>query len=199
MTAAIAKAFSLNLLNDPKGVWDAYHDVVKTDMGLTTAVRYAPLLRQAQGRINTHSLGDEVNGRQTLFSMDGGKAGFVFEWDAENVEYILSQVFSSTNYPSVDVEIQNGYGGGADGDARAAALGRYLQYTKKLPTVYLGPQADAQPNTTITLYGSNRALADDIAEWMGLPESAIHEEAGSEDSALPDVVITIGRDFKIPE
>jgi LCP family protein required for cell wall assembly len=199
MTAALAKAFSLNLLNDPKGVWDAYHDVVKTDMGLTTAVRYAPLLRQAQGRINTYSLGDEVNGRQTLFSTDGGPAGFVFDWDAENVEYILSQVFSSANYPSANVEIQNGYGSGSEGDARAAALGRYLQYSKRLPTVYLGPQADPQPDTTITLYGGNRQLAEDIAEWMSLPDSAIVEEELPENSALPDVVITIGRDFKIPE
>ncbi|MEX0781713.1 MAG: LCP family protein [Dehalococcoidia bacterium] len=199
MTAALAKAFSMNLLNDPKGVWDAYHDTVKTDMGLTTAVRYAPLLRDAQGRINTYSLGDEVNGRQTLFGMDGGFAGAVLEWDPQNVEYILSQVFSSTNYPSADVEIQNGYAAGAEGEARARSLGVYLQYSKRLPTVYLGPQAAPQPNTTITVYGGNRALAEDIAEWMNLPQSVIREEERPEDSPLPDVLITIGRDFEIPE
>jgi LCP family protein required for cell wall assembly len=196
LTTALAKAFSLNLLNDPKGVWDAYHDTVKTDMEFTTMFRYAPLLSQAQGRINTYSLGDEVNGRQTLFSRDGGPAGFVFEWDAENVEYILSQVFNTSNYVGANVEIQNGYG--TDGEARAAALGRYLQYSKRLPTVYLGPSAPAQPNTTLTVYGSNRPLAEDIAEWMGLPGSSIRVEPRPDDSTLPDVVVVIGRDFKIP-
>ncbi|MGH2608240.1 MAG: LCP family protein, partial [Tepidiformaceae bacterium] len=196
LTTALAKAFSLNLLNDPKGVWDAYRDTVKTNMELTTMVRYTPLLKQAQGRITTYSLGDEVNGRQTLFSMTTEDSGFVFEWDAENVAYILSQVFNTSNYVGANVEIQNGYG--TDGDARAAALGRYLQYSKLLPTVYLGPAAAAQPNTTLIVYGSNRALAEDIAEWMGVPASAIRVEARPEDSTLPDVVVVIGRDFKIP-
>ncbi len=196
LTTALAKAFSLNLLNDPKGVWDAYHDTVKTDMELTTMVRYAPLLSQAQGRINTYSLGDEVNGRQTLFSTDGGPAGFVFEWDPENVEYILSQVFNTSSYVGANVEIQNGYGD--DGDARALALGRYLQYSKHLPTVYVGPSAPAQPNTTLIVYGNNRPLAEDIAEWMGVPATAIQVEGRAEGSTLPDVLVVIGRDFVLP-
>lgn len=198
LQAALAKVFSLNLLNDPKGVWDAYHDFVKTDMELTTAIRYAPLLKQIQGRpIGTYSLGDPVNGKQTLYSMDGGYAGFVFDWDVENVQYILNQVFTKATYVNSNVEIQNGYG--TDGDARAAALGRYLQYSKGLPTVYLGPTATNRPDTVITLYGEEKQqLAEDIAKWMNLSTSAIHVESRPEGSTLPDVVITIGRDFKLP-
>lgn len=198
LQAALAKAFSLNLLNDPRGVWDAYHDTVKTDMGLTTAVRYAPLLRQIQGKpINAFSLGDPVNGKQTVFPEESPYAGSVLDWDAENVQYIISQVFTKATYVNSNVEIQNGYG--TDGDLRAAALGRYLAYSKGLPTVYLGPEAQAQPSTFITLYGdSKRELAEDIAEWMNLPGSAINVQPRPENSTLPDVVITIGRDFKLP-
>ncbi len=198
LQAAMAKVFSLNLLSDPKGVWDAYHDTVKTDMGLTTAVRYAPLLRQVQGKpINAFTLGDPVNGTQTLFSLEDPWAGFVFDWDPDNVQYIISQVFTKATYVNSNVEIQNGYG--TDGDARAAALGRYLAYSRGLPTVYLGPETQARPATVITLYGNQkRALAEDIARWMNLDGSAIRVEPRPDNSTLPDVIITIGRDFKLP-
>lgn len=198
LQAALAKAFSLNLLNDPKGVWDAYHDTVKTDMSLTTAVRYAPLLRQIQGKpINAFSLGDPVNGKQTVIGQESPWAGSVLDWDPENVQYIISQVFTEATYVNSNVEIQNGYG--TDGDLRAAALGRYLAYSKGLPTVYIGPEAQARPSTVITLYGDGkRELAEDIAKWMNLDGSAIRIESRPKDSTLPDVVITIGRDFKLP-
>ncbi|HEX6031642.1 MAG TPA: LCP family protein [Tepidiformaceae bacterium] len=197
MTAALAKVFSLNLLDDPKGVYDAYKDTVETNIPLTKMVSYAPLLKQTQGRMNTYSLGDEVNGKQTLFSMESPWAGFVFDWDPENVQYILNQVFTKSTYVGANVEIQNGYG--QEGDARAAALGRYLAYSKGLPTVYIGPEANARPDTTITLYGSDRReLALDIAKWMNLPDTAIVVQDRPSGSTLPDVVITIGRDFKLP-
>ena len=81
---------------------------------------------------------------------------------------------------------------------RAAALGRYLAYSKGLPTVYFGPDQAAQPHTTITLYGDDkRSLAEDIAKWMGIPNSEIIS-LPKDDSSLPDVVIVIGKDFRLP-
>ena len=80
---------------------------------------------------------------------------------------------------------------------RTAALGRYLKYSKLLPTVSYGPDQAAQPRTTITLYGGHKEMAEDIAKWLQVPDSEIISLPKS-DSTLPDVVIVIGKDFKLP-
>ncbi len=130
----------------------------------------------------------------TPFTTDGGAS--VLLWNAENVQYWLSQVFTKSAYAGSVVEIQDGYG--ADGEVRVAALGRYLRYVKGLPTVYYGPDAAPQPHTSITLYGTERRpLAEDIAKWMGLPVSEIVVRDKT-DPGLPDVIVTIGKDFKVP-
>jgi hypothetical protein len=64
--------------------------------------------------------------------------------------------------------------------------------------VYYGPDQPVQPSTTVTLYGdARRPLAEDIARWMNIPESQIRV-LPRDDTSLPDVVIVIGKDFKIP-
>lgn len=195
--AALAKAFSSGMLNNnPYELWDAYNSTVRTDIPKGKMPGYADLLKATNGRMNTFSLGDPVNEVPTMvpFTTDGGAA--VLKWNVENVQYWLSQVFTKTQYSASTVEIQNGYG--TDGEVRAASLGRYLAYSKGLPTVYYGPDQPVQPTTTITLYGSEkRPVAEDIAKWMGIPESAILV-LPKEDTSLPDVVIVIGKDFRVP-
>lgn len=196
LKAALARVFSLRLLNDPFGIYDAYASTVRTDIPKSKMPGYALLLNDTNGQLATYSLADPVNDVPTLtpYTTPGGAA--VQLWDPENVQYWLSQVFTRAQYSASAVEIQNGYG--ADGEVRAAALGRYLKYSKGLPTVSYGPDAAAQPRTTITLYGSEkRALADDIATWMGIPKGDVIV-LPREDSSLPDVVIIIGKDFKVP-
>ena len=156
----------------------------------------ANLLLQARGNIHTFSLGDPVNGVETLtpHTTEGGAA--VLLYNAENVTYWLNQVFTKSSYSQSNVEIQNGYGAG--GEEHASALGRYLKYGRGLPTVYLGPDSAVQAKTTITLYRKDRLeMAEDIAEWMNIPaaEIVLVETA---DSAMPDVVIVIGQDFVLP-
>jgi hypothetical protein len=169
---------------------------VKTDIPRSKFPGYAALLKDTNGRMNTFSLGDPVNDVPTVvgYTTPGGAA--VLQWNAENVQYWLSQVFTKSQYSASAVEIQDGYG--EDGAVRAAALGRYLAYSKGLPTVYFGPDQAAQPHTTITLYGDDkRSLAEDIAKWMGIPNSEIIS-LPKDDSSLPDVVIVIGKDFRLP-
>lgn len=196
LKTAMQKVFSMALLNDPFGLWDAYSSTVKTDIPRSKFPGYAALLKDTNGRMNTYSLGDPVNDVPTVvgYTTPGGAA--VLQWNAENVQYWLSQVFTKAQYSASAVEIQNGYG--EDGAVRAAALGRYLAYSKGLPTVYYGPDQTAQPRTTITLYGDEkRQLAEDIAGWMGISTSDIITQPRA-DSSLPDVVIVIGKDFKLP-
>jgi LCP family protein required for cell wall assembly len=196
LQAALNKAFQLDMLRDPAGLWNAYASTVKTDIPYAKFPGYLDLLRSTNGRLKTYSLGDPVNDVPTVtgFTTDGGAA--VLAWNPENVQYWLNQVFTKAAYSESYVEIQNGFG--PEGAPRAAALGRYLAYVKGLPTVYYGPDAPVQPHTTITLYHvDRRVLAEDIAKWLNIPESEIIVTP-STDTALPDVVITIGRDFKVP-
>ncbi len=196
LKAALGKVFSLGLLNDPLGLWDAYSSTVKTDIPKSKMAGYALLVKDTNGRLGTFSLGDPVNGIETMIPYTTGGGAAVQKWNAENVQYWLSQVFTKAQYSASAVEIQNGYG--EDGAVRATALGRFLAYSKGLPTVYLGPDQPAQPLTTITLYGNEkRALAEDIAGWMGIPQSRI-QVLPKEDSSLPDVVVVLGKDFKLP-
>lgn len=196
LKAALARVFSLGLLNDPLGLWDAYSSTVKTDIPKSKMPGYAVLAKETNGRLATFSLGDPVNGVETMIPYTTGGGAAVQKWNAENVQYWLSQVFTKSQYSASAVEIQDGYG--EDGAVRAAALGRYLAYSKGLPTVYFGPDQAAQPHTTITLYGDDkRSLAEDIAKWMGIPNSEIIS-LPKDDSSLPDVVIVIGKDFRLP-
>jgi LCP family protein required for cell wall assembly len=197
VTAAIAKSFQLGLLNNPFDLWDAYVSTVKTDIARAKMPGYALLLKDTQGRpIKTFSLGDPVNDVPTLTSFTTEQGAATLRYNAENVQYWLSQVFTKAAYSKSNVEIQNGYGD--DGAVRAAALGRYLAYSKGLPTVYYGPDQTPQPTTTITLFGeAKRELAEDIAKWMGVASSDI-QSVPKTDETEPDVVIVIGRNFKIP-
>ena len=194
--AALAKVFSLKLLNNPVELWSAYNKTVRTDIPESKMPGYGLLLKETNGQLATYSLGDPVNDVPTMspFTTQAGAA--VLLWDKENVQYWLSQVFTKSQYSASTVEIQNGYG--ADGEVRTAALGRYLKYSKGLPIVYFGPNAPVQPHTTIVLYGDQKeSLAEDIAEWTGIPKSEI-QTLPKDDSSLPDIVITIGKDFKVP-
>lgn len=195
--ASLAKVFSSGLLNtNAFDLYDAYSAMVKTDIPKSKMPGYASLLKDTNGRMNTFSLGDPVNDVPTMigYTTPGGAA--VLQWNSENVQYWLSQVFTKSQYSASAVEIQNGYG--EDGQVRAAALGRYLAYSKGLPTVYFGPDQAPQPRTTITLYGDDRKpLAEDIAKWMGIPTSEI-VTLTKDDSSLPDIVIVVGKDFKVP-
>ena len=194
--AAIQRVFAKGLLNNPFELWDAYSSTVKTDLSKVKLAGLAPLVKQTQGRMKTYSIADPVDGRPTLtpFTTEMGAATQV--WDPENVQYWLNQVFTKSAYADSHVEIQNGDGYG--GDARAAALGRFLAYSKGLPAVAIGPDAALQAETTITFYGDDRrTLAEDIAKWLGILPAAIKTAPRPEGSA-PDVVIVIGQGFKIP-
>ncbi|GBD24278.1 Transcriptional regulator LytR [bacterium HR29] len=196
LQAALRKAFATGLLDKALDLYNAYKGMVVTDIPAAKIPGYALLLKQTGGDIATYSLGDPVDGVPTLVPYTTEAGAAVLIPNPDNVRYWLNVVFPKTSYVGAHVEIQNGYGPG--GEARVEALGRYLRYVKGLPEVYLGPASAPQPSTTVTLYSpEKRELAEDIAEWLNLPPSAIRT-AQRTDSTLPDVVITIGQDFTLP-
>ena len=196
ITTALSKVFSLGLLNNPVDLYDSYSNLIKTDVPKSKMPGYGLLLKDTGGRTRTFSMGDPVNGLETVEGWTTPDGRSVQLWNPENAQYWLSQVFTKSAYANSNVEIQNGYGGD-DGAVRAAALGRYLAYSKGLPTVYYGPDQPVQPSTSIVLYGDKEQLADDVARWMNLPDSSIRVFPKT-DTSLPDVVIVVGKDFKIP-
>lgn len=200
MEAALAKALSAGFLVDNPAkmfeIWDAYNAMVKTDVPRSKFPGYSALLVETKGTMKTYSLGDDVNGVPTMINFTTESGAAVLKWNAENVQYWLNQVFPKTSYANATVEIQNGYG--EDGSVRSAALGNYLAYVKALPTVYYGPDVQVQPNTTITVYGEGkRLLGEDIARWLSIPQSRVVIQP-KDDPTLPDVVVTIGKDFRVP-
>jgi LCP family protein required for cell wall assembly len=193
---ALQRAFAKGILNtNPFDLWDAYNKaIIRHSIATTKLITYADLLKRSAGNTKTYSLGDEVNGVLPVYDeIIDGKA--VLIWDPELVQYTVAQAFAKTKYANSVVEIQNA---ADDGGARAAALGRYLKFVKYLPTVDIGADVSAQPATTILLFSEDRKpMAQDIAEWLSLPESAI-QPAERTSASQPDVLVIVGADFILP-
>jgi LCP family protein required for cell wall assembly len=195
--AALSRVFSLNLLNDPVGLYNAYKDVVKHDVSLGEMPGLARLMAGSRGDIETYSIGDPVDGNDTVWGYTTAGGAAVLLYDADNVTYWLNKAFPKASYSGAAVEVQNGFG--EDGRARIEALGRYLRFAKGLPTVYLGPPQGVQARTTITLLREDRReVAEDIAEWLGIPAGSITTRAPA-DASSPDVIVVIGQDFVLPD
>ena len=198
LQTALAKGLSLNFLDVFKmySLYDAYSQTVHTDLAKTEMAGYAPLIKETNGRMDLYSLGDPVNGRDTLFGFTTEDGAAVLKYDPQNVQAIINQAFTPAKYSASVVEIQN-----ATGDpeaAQAKALGRYLTIRKTLPTVELGLDVARQDTTTITLYTENRRpMAEDIARWLGIPSTAIRVETKAGEG-FPDIAIVVGREFKLP-
>ncbi len=197
LRAAIQAVFSRGILSKSAlNIYDVYAKFVQHDVAVSQAVSYLPLLKKTGGVITTFSLADPVNGSQTVFPVPGAP-GSVLDYDRQNAQYILSQVFTSPRYAKSTVEVQDGRGGEL-GYIQVDALGRYLKFIRGLPSVSLGAEVPHQATTTITLYDERRrAVAEDIATWLGLPASAI-TVASKPSAVLPDVMVTIGEDFTMP-
>lgn len=196
MQTALLQSFNRGMLADPVGTYNAYNSFAKHNVPFGSIPGLGKLLYEARGRINTYSVGDPVDGVETMWGWITPGGAAVLLWDPENVRYWINQAFTKATYSASNVEIQNGYGFG--GDEEVGKLGRYLRFVKGFPTVYRGPEAPLQPTSTIILHRADRMeMARDIAEWMGLPESAILVRPNT-DTSMPDVIIVIGQDFVVP-
>jgi len=195
--AGIARLFSLGLLADPVALWDAYGETVTTDLSKARMLGLVPLFRQTQGQTEMYSLGDPVNGIETVtgFMSSDGKA--VLAWDRDNVRHWLDKTFPKVKYVGSSVEIQDATG---DGDGmKAAALARYLLFYRNLPSVALGPAVASEEVTRIELYGEREELAEDLRLWLGLPRDRLVVRERTAGLHQPDVVIVIATDFVIPD
>ncbi len=198
LQSALSQSLSRGLLDtDIASLWRTYNKYVHHNVPVATAGGMLPLLKETGGQMANFSLGDPVNGIATVegFTSDGGAA--VLDYNIENVKYIVNQAFPKVTYAKSTVEIQNGFG--PDGPSRMLALGKYLKFQRYLPTVGLGSDVAQQPNTTLIVYSdSRRNMAEEIARWLGVAESNIKTEQRTSETQ-PDIVIVIGKDFKLPQ
>ena len=199
--AALQKTFSAGIITkNPLDLWDAYNSFVKTDVPRTQMIPLADLMRMTNGTMQSYSLGDPVDGVPTMIPYTTAGGAAVLKWVPENVQYWLARAFPVTRYPDAAVEIENAYPDAALGASRTAALGRYLVYSKGLPTVFYGSDLPPQAQTTVILSReTHRKAAEDIAGWLGLPKSrVIPQPVPDDDTATPDIMVVVGRDFIIP-
>ncbi len=198
LSTSLHEVFARGLLNNnPRELWDAYNTVVRHNIPFTEVVSYLPLLKDTGGQISLYSLGDPVNGVETMIPFTEPVTGAAYlHWNPDNVRYWINQTFTKSRYAKSTVEIENA--AGPAGVVRAESLARFLQFDRGFPTVHLAPDVAAQPTTTIVLYSEQRrAMAEDIAKWVGIPTSAITVEKRTLNSQ-PDVLIRLGPDFKAP-
>jgi LCP family protein required for cell wall assembly len=200
LRAALSEVFSANILaNNPNDLWDTYAEIVRHNIPLTEMVSYLPLLRETGGTINLYSVADPVIGsdgieRQTMLPYTDPQTGAaLLQWDRVNVEYWINQAFTKSRYANSTVEIQNG--GGANGVPGVERLAQYLQYEQYLPEIFLGTDVALQQRTSIILITENRRpMAEDIADWLGIPRSEITTRQKTSDTQ-PDVIIIVGQAF----
>jgi LCP family protein required for cell wall assembly len=199
--AALARVFSAGLLNPAEWqpLWDTYNKLIHTNIPFSRMPGYASLLKSTNAKpIKFYSVADPVNGKGTMLPFTTDDGAEVLGWDPQGVQYWINQAFTKAEYSASSVEIRDGYGAG--GNDRTAALGTYLRYTKDLPTVTYGPDQAAQAATAILVNRQSRMpLAQDIAGWLKLPGSAIQTSSAEVPASAPDIVITIGQDYQIPQ
>ncbi len=198
MQAAMAKVFEKGLLNGSvNDLYSTYAKFVRHNIPVLVGGGYLPLLQETGGYMETYSLGEKVNGVETLDGFMTEDGASVQEMNLENVKYWLEKAFPKTSYVRSRVEIENAMGGEA-GANRANALGVYLKYARALPDVTLGSDLPMRANTTIVLHDeTRRQLALDIAKWIGVTDANISVEPKTSETQ-PDVLVIIGQDFKLP-
>jgi hypothetical protein len=154
-------------------------------------------VQQTRGQLRSFSIASPVNGVETV-EMDTIDGQSVLTWRPENVQYWLDQAFRG-KYASAHVEVRSGYG--VDGDDEAAAVGRYLRYSHGITDIGLAsPELAASSGTHVIAYGDDRReFATDVANWLGLPPNAVRVEPGNQPEGHPDVVVTVGPGYRVPD
>jgi anionic cell wall polymer biosynthesis LytR-Cps2A-Psr (LCP) family protein len=195
LQAAIGQLFSTQLLKQSADdLWDTYSDIARHNIPFSELFGLLPLLRDTGGAMTLYSVGDPVNGIHTMSNYTVPSTGAsVLKWDPDNVQYWIRQAFTKSRYARSTVEIQNG--AGAAGLESSEQLAQYLLYQQALPQVHLGIDVALQAGTTIVLLTENRLLmAQDIADWMGIPHSEIVTRPRTSETD-PDIVIIVGQGF----
>lgn len=95
LQAAVVRAFSTGLLDDPLGVWDAYGNAVKSDVPRSRMPGYALLVSQTRGRLATYSLADAVNGAPAVEDRVLPSGAAVLAGVPRQIEFWLSAVFGA--------------------------------------------------------------------------------------------------------
>ena len=200
LQTAVNKVFGQKLLDDPVGLYNAYVNVIKTDLPQSRVLPFGLLAKETGGNLASYSLAieDWKNGQPSYTYAQHQIGGAVVILKPEAVQDILATMFTKSTYARSSVEIQDGIGGN-EGEEKSNALGRYLRFTKALPTVYASGIVAPQNETTITVYNQDwMNMAEDIAKWLNVPITNIRTASKPPGSALPDVVITVGKGFKVP-
>lgn len=198
LQTALNKVFGQALLDNPLALFDAYSQIIKTDLPRQLIPGMGLLAKETGGDLATYSLGSPWDGVETVTYETTAQGASVLRLNQANVQKILAAMFTKATYAKSLVEIQDAVGG-EEGDRKATQLGEYLHFNKALPSVYIGEDLPPQAETTITVYSENwRNMAVDIAGWLGVPASSIKTAQKPAGSSLPDVIITVGRNFTVP-
>jgi hypothetical protein len=199
LQTAMTRIFEQSLFDHPFELWDAYSTLVRTNVPRAKVFGLALLAKDTGGNLATYSLGEPVDGIPTVEGYISEQGASMLRLNPANVQKILATMFTKAQYAESWVEVHDGTGE-PDGLERAERLRDFLHFSQGLPTVYLGPGEDPISQTTITVYSDAwTPMAEDIAEWLGLPPSSVVQGiAPGGGVRSPDVLVVIGEDYIVP-
>lgn len=195
LSAALKKVLSMGLLNNPLSLWNDYKSLIATDIPTTKLAGFALLVKDANSNLQTYSLGDPVNGAETVTDWVTPAGADVLLGNPVNIQYWVNKAFPDVAFADSHVEVRNGEG--TNDDTQERSLGVYLQ-SKGIDNVDLGPGQPAQRATTISVNGASwQDLGDTIAGWLGLPATAVTVTTAA--TSGPDIIITTATGFVTPD
>ena len=173
--AAIDKAKSRDVLDNPTELWDKYNDTIETDISDLLIPGYADLANQVKDRMLAVSLGSAV----APYITDEGAA--VLLADEERVSQITAAIFErgelsdpslvggATTPSPVRVEIQNGAGvDGLANEIKLYLIGKDL-LESDLATANAADGLSHDVSEIIDIDGTHENNTNLLSDWLGIP------------------------------
>jgi LCP family protein required for cell wall assembly len=203
--AAIDKAKSRDVLENPTQLWDKYNDTIETDISDLLIPGYADLANQVKDHMLAVSLGSAV---APYITNDGAS---VLLPDEERVSLITKAIFEEGNLtdpslvggattPSpVRIEVQNG--AGVDGlatDVRLYLIGKDL-LESDVSAVNAADGLSHEVSEIIDIDGTHENNTNLLSDWLGIPFANIRTATVDERAAMQAtetaIIVLLGTDI----
>jgi hypothetical protein len=203
--AAIDKAKSRDVLENPTDLWDKYNDTIETDISDLLIPGYADLANQVKDNMLAVSLGSAVAPYIT------NQGASVLVADEERVSLITKAIFEEGNLgdpslvgaqttPSpVRIQIQNG--AGVDGLAADVMLHLISKNLREddLTAANTSDGVSHEISEIIDIDGTHENNTNLLSRWLGIPFESIRTATAAERADMQAsntaIIVVLGTDF----
>jgi LCP family protein required for cell wall assembly len=200
MQAAMDRALSLGWLATAPTLWNRFRGAIDTDISTARLPGMIALARQiGVDRITMASLagdnGEAVREALTIY----GEDVLLPVWD-KIVPIVQSVIYDRRlREEGAQVKVINATATRGQAARTAAYLTRFGLSPTDVTASDLTGAPERRPDTAVIDYTGKEYTAGRIAEWLGLPRSAVQNQpAATRNPGDPDVVVVAGQNLKIP-